>query len=161
LAVINPSDNTLVKQITLSAGPAGMIVDANNKLWVVCSNSGAGKLFRINPTTLAIEQTINITAGSPRTSIAVSPDKQNVFYMVGKSVYRLPITATVESTQSLFSATEVKTFYAFNVDPNNGDIWIGDALNYTSVGKTFVYSSSGVLKTSFETGINPTQFVFK
>jgi hypothetical protein len=161
LAVINPTDNSLVKQITLSAGPAGMTVDANNKLWVVCSNAGAGKLFRINPSTLTIEQTINITAGSPRTSLAISPDKQNIFYMVGKLVYKLPITATSESSPSLFEAKEVTTYYAFNVDPNNGDIWIGDALNYTSVGKAFVYSSAGILKTSFETGISPTQFVFK
>jgi hypothetical protein len=161
LAVINPSDNSLVKQITLSAGPAGMAVDANNKLWVVCSKSGAGKLFRIDPTTLVVEATINITSGGPRTRIAVSPDKQNIFYMVGKSVYKLPITATSETSQSLFDAKEVTTYYAFNIDPNNGDIWIGDALNYTSVGKTFVYTSEGILKTSFETGINPTQFVFK
>jgi hypothetical protein len=161
LAVINPSDNTLVKQITLSEGPAGMVIDANKKLWVVTATFGSGKLFRINPTTLEIEATIGITGGGPHTGLAISPDKQNVIYAVGNSIYKLPITSTSPITQPLFTASEVKTFYTFTVDPNNGDIWIGDALNYTSVGKTFIYSSSGALKTSFETGINPTQFVFK
>jgi YVTN family beta-propeller protein len=161
LAVINPSNNSLVKQIPLSAGPAGMALDANNKLWVICADWASGKLFRINPTTLEIEATINITAGGPGTDIALSPDKQSVFYTINSSVYRLSISSTTESAQPIFEAKAVTTFYAFNVDPNNGDIWMGDALNYTSVGKTFIYSSTGELKKTFETGINPTQFVFK
>lgn len=160
LAVIDPKDNTLVQQIELAAGPSGMVTDANGKLWVICSDIASGKLFRINPSSLVIEATIDI-ADSPGTDLAISEDKNNVLYAIGNSVYKMPITSTTVPAQALIDASSVTTFYAFNVNPENGDIWIGDALNYTSIGKTYVYGADGKAKTSFEVGINPTQFVFK
>jgi len=159
LAVINPSDNTLVKQIELSAGPSGMVTDANNKLWVVCSGWNSGNLYRINPSTLAIEATIEISA-SPGTDLAITPDKQNILYTVGKSVYKLPIGSTSEASTALINS-DVKAFYTFNVNPDNGDIWIGDALNYATTGKVYIYSADGTAKSSFEAGISPGQFKFK
>jgi hypothetical protein len=158
LAVINPTDNSLVKQIELSAGPSGMVLDANGKLWIVCSGFDSGKLFRINPANLEIETSIEIP-GSPGIDIASTGDKKNILYTVGKSVYKLPITGT--TAQTLFEATDVNTFYSFNINPENDEIWIGDAMNYAAVGKAYLYNADGSLKTSFDAGINPTQFVFK
>jgi len=155
LAVINPTDNTLVKQIELSAGPAGMVIDVNNKLWVICSDA----LYRINPSTLSIEATIALS-NYPDVDLAITPDKQNILYSSGNSIYKLPITSTTEPAKALFKS-EVKTFYSFNVNPDNGDIWIGDALNYATAGKVYIYGADGAAKSSFDAGISPTQFVFK
>jgi hypothetical protein len=160
LAVINPTDNTLVKQVTLSYGPSGMTLDANGKLWVICSDFASGKLYRINPSTLAIEVTMNI-ANSPQTDLAITADKQNILYAIGKSIYKLPITNTLLPAQPLLTASDVKTFYGFNVNPDNDDIWIGDAMSFTATGKTYIYTSAGAAKTSFGVGLNPGQFVFK
>lgn len=160
LAVINPVDNTLVKQIALSGGPSGMVIDANGKLWVICKGFTSGKLFRINPSSLTIEVTIDL-ANAPQNDLSITPDKLNIIYAVGKSVYRLPITSTSAPTQPLFVASDVTAFYAFNVDPDNGDIWIGDALDYSSPGKAYVYTSSGTAKTNIAIGISVGQFVFK
>ena len=52
LAVIDPTDHSLVDQLTLAEGPAGMTLDVNNKLWVITTGTYEGhdgKLFRINP----------------------------------------------------------------------------------------------------------------
>jgi len=160
LAVINPTDNTLVKQITLSGGPSGMVIDANGKLWVICSDFASGKLYKINPSSLVIEATIPL-ANAPQTDLAVTPDKQNILYAIGKSFYKLSIASTTAATQPLFTASNVTTFYGFNVDPDSGDIWVADALNFTSTGKTYVYTPTGTVKTSFGVGISPGQFVFK
>jgi len=160
LAVINPADNSLVKQITLSGGPSGMVTDANGKLWVICSGFTSGKLYRINPSSLAVEVTIDL-ATAPQADLAITPDKQNIVYAVGKSVYKLPITSTVAPTQPLFVASSVTAFYSFNVDPDNGDIWVGDALDYSSPGKAYIYTSTGAAKSNIATGISVGQFVFK
>jgi hypothetical protein len=160
LAVINPKDNSLVKQIELAGGPSGMVTDANGKLWVICSDFVSGKLFRINPSSLAIEATIDI-ADSPGTDLAISEDKNNLFYTIGNSVYKISITSTTAPSKALFEASAVEKLYAINVNPENDDIWIGDAVKFKSVGKTYVYDAEGSAKTSFEVGIIPTQFVFK
>ena len=51
--------------------------------------------------------------------------------------------------------------YALDVNPENGDVYIGDALDYSSPGKIYVYHSDGSFKETFESGINPTQVIFK
>lgn len=163
VSVINPTDNSLVDNIELKAGPAGMVTDANGKLWVVCVGGwGAenGQLFRINPETLVIEDEITIT-GVPGIDIATTPDKQNIIYNVGTTVFSIAISATTEPSVALFNAEDVVSVYSLNVDQANGDIWIGDAPSFSSTGKVYIYSPDGTSSTSFDAGIGPTQIVFK
>lgn len=163
VSVINPSDNSLVGNIQLEAGPAGMVIDANGKLWVVCVGGwGAanGQLFRVNPETLVVEDMITIT-GVPGMDIATTPDKQNIIYSVGTSVFSIPVSATEAPSVALFNAENVVSNYSLSVDQSNGDIWIGDAPSFSSTGKVYSYSSSGVFSNSFDAGIGPTQIVFK
>lgn len=163
VSVINPEDNSLIDEVEVSEGPAGMVLDANGKVWVVCVGAwGAenGYLFRINPTTLEVENAITIT-GVPGTDIAVSPDKQNIFYHVGTSVYSIAIGATSEAEEPLFEAEEVISASTLNIDPAKGNLWIGDTPSFSGIGKVYVYSAAGDVITSFDAGIGPTQIVFK
>ncbi len=162
VSVIDPTDNSLVDNIELEAGPAGMVTDANGKLWVVCVGGwGAenGQLFRVNPETLLVEDQITIT-GVPGIDIATTPDKQNIIYTVGTSVFSIAITATAEP-EALFNADDIVSVYSLNVDQANGNIWIGDAPSFSSAGKVYIYSADGASNTSFDAGIGPTQIVFK
>ncbi len=163
VSVIDPTNNSLVDHIELAAGPAGMVTDVDGKLWVVCVGGwGAenGQLFRINPETLIIEDEITIT-GVPGIDIATTPDKQNIIYSVGTTVFSIAITATAEPAEPLFDAEDVISVYSLNVDQVNGDIWIGDAPSFSSAGKVYIYSPDGASGNSFDAGIAPTQIVFK
>lgn len=163
VAVIDPSDNTLVDQIEVVSGPSGMVTDADGKVWVICTGDfgGAnGALVRISPSTLAVEKTIELHV-NPDADLAITPDLGNLVYTVGTTVYKLPISATEAPDASLFEATAVIANYAMGIDPETGDIWIGDALDFTAEGKVYVYQADGAFKTSFTAGIGPTQFVYK
>jgi len=162
IAVINPTDNSLVDQIEVGAGPAGMVIDKNGKLWVLCTGSFSGdpaELVRINPSTLAIEEEIELTV-LPGTDLALTPDGSSLVYHAGTSVYKLSIEATTEP-DALFIAEDVIYPYALGVDPSTGDVWLGDAIGFASDGNAYVYSSTGLFKTSIATGIGPTQFIFR
>ena len=163
VSVINPANNTLIDNVELSAGPAGMVTDANGKLWIVCVGGFGdtnGYLFRLNPATLAIEQEITIT-GIPGMDLATTTNKQNILYSVGNDVFSLPISATSEATEELFAPDGLTSLSTLSVDPSTGNIWIGDAPSFTSPGKVYVYTSTGTSITSFDAGIGPTQIVFK
>ncbi len=163
ISVINPSDNSFVDNIEVSAGPAGMVLDANNKLWVVCVGAWDavnGYLFRINPATLAVEEEITIT-GVPGSDLAVTPDKQEIVYHVGTSVYSIDIDATTEASEPLFIADEITSISTLNIHPATGDIWLGDSPSFSAIGKVYIYSTGGEVVNSFDTGILPTQIVFR
>jgi YVTN family beta-propeller protein len=157
--VIDPTSNTVVKTISLSAGPSGMVLDASNKLWVLTTDADA-ELIRINLITFAKED--SVSAGSyPNSDLAISPDKKTLVYSSGNSVYTVSVSSPVSPTAPLFTASDVKTLYALNVNPSNGDIYLGDALNYATAGHVYIYTASGAFKSKFTSGIAPGQFIFR
>lgn len=160
VAVIDPSNNSLADQVEVAAGPSGMVIDNNNKLWVICQGGATSKLYRINPVSFDVEQTIDlgVAAGD---DLAITPDKSGLIYSSGGNVYKISTSATTASTTPLFNVNGLQYLYALNVNPSNGDIWVGDALSFTTEGKVYIYSSDGNLKTSFTAGIGPTNFAFK
>jgi DNA-binding beta-propeller fold protein YncE len=162
--VIDPSTNKSIKKITLYAGPGDMATDANNKLWVIAQGDyqgNDGKLFRINPSTLAVEQTIELGVNPSNADLGISPDKKSLYYYVGSSIYKIGIDATSAPSSSWVTDTNITSPYSIGVDPRTGDVYLGDALNYSSEGKVYIYGSNGTLKTSFTAGINPGQFIFR
>lgn len=157
--IIDPETNTALDRLTLSPGPAGIVEDENGMIWVVSSDWISGKLHRIDPSTLSVEASIEITSGQPGLDIALHSGQ--VFYTVGNAVYAVSTSATTEPLTPLLTADDVIQLYSFSVRPDNGDIWIGDAKDFTTVGMTYIYKEDGSLVDSFEVGISPTQFIFK
>jgi DNA-binding beta-propeller fold protein YncE len=163
VAVINPSDNTLVKQIEVGPGPAGIVIDNNKKLWVVTSGTYQGKdgkLVKINTSTLEVESEIALGL-NPDNDLAITSDKKNLIFSSGNLIYKMSIDATAAPTTPYITASDVVTPYSLGVDPVTSEVYIGDALNFATPGVVFVYKADGTLKTSFPSGINPTQFIFR
>ncbi len=163
VSVIDPSVDKRVNQFTLSAGPAGMALDVNSKLWVITTGTyqgNDGMLYRVNPTTFAIEQSINLNA-NPGNNIGLTPDKKNIYYSVNSLIYKTGIDATAAPTSFFINASDVVALNTLAVNPTSGDIYLGDALNYSTAGMAYVYGSDGSKKSSFAVGITPSQFVFK
>jgi len=167
VSVIDPSTDKRINQFKLSAGPAGMVLDVNNKLWVITTGSSTnfvgnndGALYRVNPSTFDVEQKINLSA-NPGSSIDISPDKKNIYYSVDNSIYKIGIDATTAPTSSFINATDVVQLSTLAVNQKTGEIYIGDALNYATAGNAYVYGADGKKITSFPTGITPTQFLFR
>jgi hypothetical protein len=163
LAVINPADHELVDQIELDWGPADMVLDKNGKLWVITtgtSEGNDGKLFRINPATLAIEDEIELGA-NPGTDLEISPDKATLIYRVGTGVFKMGIDSEVAPEVAWITVADADTPYALGVDPTTGDVYFGDAVDYASPGVVYIYNADGEFQKSITSGICPTQFVFR
>ncbi|MBS1486488.1 MAG: hypothetical protein JST43_02770 [Bacteroidetes bacterium] len=163
VSVIDPSTDKRIKQLTLSAGPAGMVLDANSKLWVIATGTYGGNngmLYRINPSLFAVEQTISLGA-NPGNSLCISPDKKTLYYAVGNKIFKIAFDGTAAPTSPFINAADVVALNTLAVNPANGDIYVGDALNYSSSGNAYIYDAAGNKKTSFAVGITPTQFVFQ
>lgn len=163
IAVINPDTDQLIQHIDLNAGPAGMVLDVNNDLWVITTgtfNGQDGRLYRINTNTLQIEQTIELNK-NPETDLSITPDGTALIFSANQVIYKMDITSESAPSSPFITLERVTTPYALNVDPNSGYIYVGDALDFASAGRVYVYTGDGEFKTDFETGINPTYFVFR
>ena len=162
LLIIDPTTNTLVDSVKLGESPNSIIIDQNNKIWIMCSggiSSSIPKLIQFNPFTRTIEQTFvfsNITESPGNLKINNTGD---VLYFLNSNVYKMNINDT-SLPSNAFITNNNNTFYGLGVDPINEDIYISDAIDYVQNGIIFRYSSTGTPIHQFNCGIIPGTFLF-
>jgi YVTN family beta-propeller protein len=160
ISVIDIATNTVAKTIEVGDVPGDMDIE-NGKLYVLCTGiySGAavpetfGELDVINLQTEAVESVKEIAA-HPSNFVL---EDNSIYYTINTGVYKTALNDALPS-QPLFTATDAQGIYSFNVKDNQ--IYIGDALDYNSNGKVFIYNNSGQLQNTFTVGKIPTGFYF-
>jgi len=172
ITIINTSTNKVEKILQVGYCPKEFSVDANGKVWVLCSGSTIydanwnvvghkpSSLVAINSTTMSVEKTINLFADKHPSHIDISPDKQTLYFGGGygfNGIYSVQITETTISQNPLI----IGYYYGFNVNPINGDIYTLEAPNFNSAGSLKVYNNDGSgPKKTVSVGIGPNGVLF-
>lgn len=162
LLIINPTNNTLIDSVKLGSQPNSIVLDQNNKLWIMCDggfNQTNPELIRYNPQTRVIEATFvfpNI-AESPG-SLKINNAKDQL-YFINSNIYNMNINDATLPTSSFITSSS-NNFYGLGIDPLNEDVYISDAIDFIQNGVIFRYSSAGVLIHQFNSGIIPGEFLF-
>ncbi len=163
LMVINTKSKSRVL-IEAGKGATQLCSDAQKRVWLLCSQNGQSVLYQYNGVTLNQEQQIPIfpnlsNASATRMSLPVLGD--NLYLLVNGKIATIPISSQMDPQQIRFvEISGLKNAYALNVNPFNGDIYVGDAVDYVSNGKVIVLNYAGILKHQFNSGVIPTDFVF-
>lgn len=172
LTIIDPTRNTVETSLVVGGAPRTMVLDADNKLWVLCggavynpdytpntAKSTNARLVRIAPASNAIELTIDLGDNMANYgTLQRSPDGRTLYYTGQGGVFSLPITATVAPTAPLVRRG---SFYGLGVDPKDGLLYLTDALDYVSNGRVIRYGTTGAVRDSFAVGVNPGSVYFR
>ncbi len=162
LIVIEIEKDQIQKRMALQAPPYHILRDKNNVLWVLCG-SGTDKrnrLYKIDP----VEQKIIKEFQLPATfegahGLDISPEGDKL-YVLGTHVFTMAVDAKEFPEASFINAHKNNLFYSLGVDPAQGDIFVGDALDYLQNGWVFQYTSAGVKVDSFRVGVIPGHILF-
>jgi len=162
VSMINPVNN-VVTQIAVGDVP-NSLVENNGTLYVLCEGkpswSGSetgGKLVKIN---LATNMTSSIDFASTSHPSNLVIDTSLLYYTEGANIYKMNVTATTLPTASLFSTTDQGVYGVYSFAVKNSKIYVGDAVDYSSNGKVYVYSLTGALKKEYTVGVIPAGFYF-
>lgn len=168
--VVDVNNNVKVAEIEVGMEPNGMVVDKNGMVWVLCEgdsydyvNEVPSTLWRINPTTK--EASMIVSYELKALNLAIDPTGSYLYCIYGGDwtnggdVRRIDIANPTEFDDFVIPA-EGKMFYKIAVNPNNGDLYLSDAKNYTTNGTVYRYTSDGVLMGSFDAGICPGFMLF-
>jgi hypothetical protein len=156
--VIDAAMDELIDSIQVVKEPNSMVVDKNNKLWVLCSggylNEEIPAIHCINPDNLDIIKTFYFESAelSPE-HLTINGTGDTLYYM-NQSVYRMAITDTQLPDQA-FIPSGNHYFFTLGVDPNNSQIVVTDAGNYVQNGNIYRYSPEGMMIDSAQVGIIP------
>ena len=168
ILVINSETDAVTDSIKTPLQPKDIVVDKNNKLWVMCDGSyeasvlGAepSTLLRIDPITLTIEQKYTFPAISDSPSQLVINSQKDQLYFISDGVYKMEISDRYLPDNPLIAPGE-HLFYSLKIDPENNDIYVADAIDYTQSAIIYRYNKSLELVDSFYVGITPGDYLFK
>jgi hypothetical protein len=164
VSVISPANNTVSAKITVGDVPNSFEV-SNGSLFVVCGGKPsyaptetAGSLVKINLSNNAVTSTINFAAATHPSNLDI--ESNDIYYTVGSDIFRVNVNATTLPTAPVFSTTAQGVYGVYSFAVKNNSIYVGDALDYSSNGKIYVYSTSGVLNKDYTVGVIPAGFYF-
>jgi hypothetical protein len=165
VSVFDLNTFTETKKITVKINPATIKADEYGNIYVI-SKGDYEKitpcLQKINTVTDQIEQVFEM-------EIAGFDIYNNSMYFYtydyssGKSLYQIfdLLSNTITNTNFITENSFPKTPYGIDVNPHNGDIYITDALDYTSTGDVYCFSKEGKKKFQFEAGMIPKKVIVK
>ncbi|MEZ4791137.1 MAG: hypothetical protein R2811_14095 [Flavobacteriales bacterium] len=162
LYVVNTGTDELVDSIAVPRGGNGIVMDAEGLLWMTCSGgNGTGPaLLRIDPGTRAVHTTLAFPNSSDHPWRLTTNSDRTLLYFLNEHVYRMPITATQLPTSAFIAATG-RNFYGLGVDPNDGTVYVADAIDYVQRGVVLRHAADGSFIGTFHAGRIPGGFVFR
>ncbi len=160
IAVFNTSTNTKIVDITVGFGADKMLLDKNNKIWVLC---GGGNLVRLNPANNTAEQTFaNIPVSGYNEKMVLNDTKDKIYWLTTPfnqpcKIFTMDITATNIPTNAIITRDNL---YGVGIDKNN-ILYVGDSKGFTSNGVVYRYDAQGTFLDQFNAGIAPNGFIFR
>ena len=176
--VLNTVTDELVDSITVRKQPNSIVMDKNNKLWVLSDGGYDGSpygqekaaLSRINADNLLLEKVYEFTdiSNSP-VELNINPGKDSLFFINGgwlgsgsinNGIFAMGIDDE-NMPEEAFIQGDNNLFYALSIDPQSSQIYCSDALDFLQRGYVYSFHPNGFPIDTFKVGIAPGGFGFK
>lgn len=171
ILVINTDTDQLVDSIEVFKQPNSIVIDKDNKLWVLTDGGFEGSpygyerpaLVKIDAETREVERSFRFALGEHPISLCLNAGKDSLFF-INRHVWKMAVTDRKLPDQPLITSSHTDIyggFYSLAINPMNSEIYIGDAIDHAQDGMVYRYSPSGALIDEFKAGITPSDFAFK
>ncbi len=164
---IDTETDVVVDELEVGIQPTSLVLDKNNKLWTLTDggfeNSPYGyeppKLYCIDAETFTIEKEFRFGLDDKTLELQLNRagDKlywlNNDVWVMSVDDEHLPLRPFLDNRGTIY--------YGLTVNPDNGDVYVADAIDYQQPGKIYRYDAQGDLLDEFYVGIIPGAFCWK
>ena len=178
ILVVDTETDIVTDSITVTKQPNSLVIDKNNKLWVLSDGGTAGSnygqvksaLTKIDINSLSIEEVFEFPdINASPSELCINTTKDTLYYIYsdwgGGSVTNggvFQMLVNENSTPENPLITEgTKQFYGLGINPYNSNFYVSDAVDNVQRGNVYIYTNNGAEIGSFKTGIVPSAFCFK
>ena len=164
---IDTETNEIVDELTVGIQPNSLVIDNENRLWTLTDGGFEGSpygyespaLFCIDPETFSILKTYSFKIGNQPSELQLNGAKDKL-YWINDDIWEMDINSLSLPSKPLIPYKDTK-FYGLTINPENGEIYVADAIDYSQQGIIYRYSSEGNLIDQFYVGITPGAFCWK
>lgn len=171
ILVINSNTDQLVDSIEVFKQPNSMVIDKDNKIWVMTDGGFDGNpygyekpgLLKIDAETREVERSFRFSLGDHPFGLCLNNTKDTLLF-INRHVWKMAITDKSLPDQPFITSNYSDVyggFYSLGIDPETSEIYVGDAIDHQQNGLCYRYSLSGKLLDQFKVGISPGNFAFK
>jgi len=160
--VYDVATDSLIRSINTGEFPHAIEIDSKQQIWVAYSGGFNGTfpgLHKIDPLSLEIKKDLRWNDASKSIGDIAMNRERNQIYYVMDDLFVLNIEDSVLASSPLID-NDGRNFYSMATDPNTGDIYLADAIDYQQKGNIYRYSVSGALIHQFKSGLIPGFFYF-
>ena len=163
VSVINLTSLEEYKKITVGKNPGAILSDNQGDVYVISRGNYStisSKMVKIN----SVNDEVSAIFSEEISGIEKMESNLLVTYKSNANSVRkvgvFDVVNEVISVPELIKGTNFTTLYGVQYRSSNQKIYCFDAMNYTNTGFVKVFSSSGILETSYHVGLNPSKIVF-
>ena len=149
--------------ITTGDAPRFM-VEENGSLYILSEGKPSwsgdetpGKLQIVNLSNNMVTSTLNFSAGHP-SNLVIEDGK--LYYTVESGIYAMNLNAASLPASPIFSHTTQGVYGIYSFEVEDDQIFVGDAGDYSSNGKVFIYNPAGQKLEEFTVGLIPAGIYF-
>ncbi len=167
LLKIDAQTDRIVGRLDVGYQPNSIVADSYGRLWVLTDGSDGSAaveeevpaLYRVDPATMTVEAVFPFYEGDAPSELTVSGDGDRIYWInddvwaMDVAATRLPLRPVVRSRGTIY--------YGLTVDPQSGDIYVADAVDYQQAGLIYRFDREGAPICSFKVGVTPGAFCWK
>ena len=161
---IDTETDRVVDRLTVGIQPSSIAIDRNDKLWVLTDGGYDGSPYgyeapticRIDAETFAIEKRYTMRLGESPSELQLNGDRDKLLWING-GIWSMEINSDALPAAPLIEERST-IYYGLTVNPDNGEIYVADAIDYQQRGIIYRYTPAGSLIDQFYAGINPGAF---
>ncbi|NDI98100.1 hypothetical protein GWA97_03335 [Flavobacterium sp. LaA7.5] len=164
VSVINASSNTFEIAVTVGDVPNSLAVE-NDRLYVMseglpswAGTETGGELTVVNLSNNTVSGNYTFADTAHPANLVIEDDK--LYYTLDDGIYSMDVTAAALPTAPLFTTTAQGVYGVYSFEVKDDKVYVGDAMDYNSNGKVYIYSITGSIEQSFTVGVIPAGFYF-
>ncbi|MDZ4839442.1 MAG: hypothetical protein SGJ04_05500 [Bacteroidota bacterium] len=164
ITVINTGNDQIIDSAVCSVKPQRMVI-ANGKLWVLHNASLEGISSAVIVYNIDANGKLSQHKRLIWPNIQVNPidivdyPQKNSVAIINNGLYVIPYSQTNLNITPNIVQTLGNSFYGLEIDPVNGNVWVGDAKDYVMKGSVYAYNQNYLLLRSYNVGVNPSGFI--
>lgn len=170
ITILSTNDEEHYGSMYVGHRPSGILVDANDHIWVLCSGIGyngfpapgdtPGRLICLNPDNKQFIYELEFPdAANHPDQLVISDDGKTLYYACPDGIYSVSVSNPVLSSAPYIPGSVM--YYSLGYDPVTDMIYASDPMDYSQDGRIYRFlASNGSAVDSFEAGIIPGFFWF-
>lgn len=163
---IDPATDQIVSELKVGLQPRSIVSDCHGRLWVLCDGGYPGSpagneppcLQCIDTEKFEITDEFTFSPSSTPTGLCTDGNGERL-YWIDRDVWEMPVDNPFIPAAPLIAGRNT-LYYSLGVDPQSGEIYVADAIDYQQPAVIYRYSSDGRISGEFRVGVNPSSFAW-